>query len=116
MQAVTPALLHAVSMAGRPFIIKELQPSQDKLSLDGWRSQAESLATAMETMGRVVAWAQLRSSGRQGSSTADDLMAFASRRDWQADVLRYAAGYSKQVKKDWKTFVKAVEAGRVKGA
>ncbi len=116
MQAVTPALLHDVSMDGRPFVIKELQPSQDKLSLDGWRSCAESLPTAMETIGRVVGWAQLRSSGRQGSATADELIVFASERDWPSAILRYAQGYAHQVTKDWKAFRKAVESGRMKAA
>jgi uncharacterized protein (DUF2252 family) len=108
MQAVTPALLHAVTMGGRPFIIKELQPSQDKLSLDRWRPRRGKLETAMITMGHVVAWAQLRSASRQGAASLDELVAFAHRAEWRADVIRYARRYAKQVRADWKEFCESM--------
>jgi uncharacterized protein (DUF2252 family) len=104
MQAVTPALLHAVIMDGRPFIIKELQPSQDKLSLDRWRPRLDKLETAMITMGHVVAWAQLRSASRQGAASLDELIAFSGRGGWRGDLLAYARRYANQVRSDWKTF------------
>jgi uncharacterized protein (DUF2252 family) len=110
MQAVTPALLHPVVMNGTPFIIKELQPSQDKLSLDRWKPRLDKLETAMITMGHVVAWDQLRSAGRQGSATADELMIFADAKAWQGEVLRYARRYAKQVRMDWKEFRSAAIA------
>lgn len=66
----------------------------------------------MWTMGRVTAWSQLRSGGRQGSATADELIAFGVRAGWQGEVLRYGREYARQVRSDWQVFVKAGETVR----
>jgi len=52
----------------------------------------------------VVAWAHLRSSGRQGSAIADQLIDFASKSKWKAEVMEYAKAYSQQVTQDWQEF------------
>ncbi|HEX9129579.1 MAG TPA: DUF2252 family protein, partial [Gemmatimonadaceae bacterium] len=59
------------------YVLHELQPSNDRLSLKDARGNQHHLRSAAKAMGRVIAWAQLRSSGRQDSATADDLIAFA---------------------------------------
>lgn len=113
MQAVAPALLHAVTMGGRPFILRELQPSEDRLSLDQWSGKIGRLETIVDTMAAVTAWSQLRASGRQGSAIADDLVAFAGKSGWQSGILRYAQAYARQVTADWKAFSRAFDAGAV---
>ena len=42
-QAISPALLHAVTIGGRPFILKELQPMTDRLDLAPWDGRIERL-------------------------------------------------------------------------
>jgi len=113
MQAVAPALLHTATMGARPFIIRELQPAEDRLDLSSPRGRMDQLASAMHTMGSVMAWSQLRSGGRQGSATADEFIAFAGRSGWRTDVLAYARDYATRVVADWKTFRRAAEAGRI---
>lgn len=49
-------------------------------------SMAE-LANSIETMGQLVAWAQLRNAGREGSVTADALIAFGADPTWQDNLL-----------------------------
>jgi hypothetical protein len=56
-------------------------------------------------MGRVIAWAQLRSSGRQGSATADELIAFAGASGWKRQLIDYGRSYEIQVQRDYKRFV-----------
>jgi len=51
----------------------------------------------------------LRSSGRQGSAIADEMIAFGQDTNWQKAVLDYALNYSKQVKKDYEEFADAYE-------
>jgi hypothetical protein len=58
-------------------------------------------------MGRVTAWAQLRSSGRQGSATADDLIAFAGANGWKQRLIDFGRWYATQVKRDHEQFVEA---------
>jgi len=62
----------------------------------------------MRSIGQVVAWGQLRSAGRQGSSIADDLIDFAKKQEWQTEVLKYSIGYSQQVQKDWQKFRESI--------
>lgn len=65
IQGMPPALLDAVAFDGQSFLLKELQPTQDRLSFK--QSNVNRLEKVMTTMGNVVAWGQLRSGGRQGS-------------------------------------------------
>ena len=82
MQAIAPALLHSSSIGRGGFILRELQPTSDRLSLKDARGRPHHLRSAAKSMGRLTAWAQLRSSGRQGSAIADDLVAFADASGW----------------------------------
>jgi uncharacterized protein (DUF2252 family) len=104
MQAVPPALLHGVILERTPFLLRELQPTQDKLSLDRWNGKLGRLETVLETMGRITAWTQLRSTGRDGSATADDLIAFANQPDWHEPLINYAEAYAVQVEADYQEF------------
>jgi uncharacterized protein (DUF2252 family) len=113
VQAVSPAFLHAVTLDGKAFVLKALQPQEDRLELERWKGHLQRLETVLVTMGQIVAWGQLRSAGRQGSAIADEWIAFETRKDWQAPLLDYAQAYSKQVQEDWKLFQEAFEKGRL---
>ena len=107
MQAITPALLQPVQYAGQDWILRELQPTKSKLALVAWNGKLSWLEGVLQTMGAVVAWAQLRSSGRDGSAPTDDLLGFASdSRRWRAALVDYAQGYAATVRSDWKLFCK----------
>ena len=107
MQAVAPALLHARKIGRGGFILRELQPTSDRLSLKDARGDAHSLRSAAKAMGRLTAWAQLRSSGREGSATADDLMVFAEASGWMGRIAEYGRRYATEVHRDYKEFVAA---------
>jgi len=107
MQAVSPALLHAVSLDGGHFVLRELQPTEDRLALQHWHGKLGRLGRVMTTIGRLVAWAQLRSSSRDGSARIDDLIAFAEQRGWRRALVRAAAEYTKRVESDWRVFADA---------
>jgi uncharacterized protein (DUF2252 family) len=104
VQATPPALLHAVTMGGEPYVLRELQPTQDKLSLHQWQGKKSRLEHVVRAMGRITAWGQLRSGGRDGSALADDLIAFATSPNWHDPLLGYAEAYARQVETDYKTF------------
>jgi uncharacterized protein (DUF2252 family) len=107
MQAIAPALLHAIRIGRGGYVLHELQPSNDRLSLkDAGRNQ-HHLHSAAKSMGRVTAWAQLRSSGRQGSATADDLIEVAGASGWNRRLIDYGRSYETQVQADYKQFVNA---------
>jgi uncharacterized protein (DUF2252 family) len=109
MQAIAPALLHARSIGRGGFILRELQPTSDRLSLKDARGHPHHLRSAAKSMGRLTAWAQLRSSGREGSALADDLVAFANASGWKQRIIEYGRSYQAQVRRDYKEFVDAPE-------
>jgi hypothetical protein len=60
-------------------------------------------------MADVVAWAQLRSAGRQGSANADALVAFGASQTWRDPLMAAARRAALEVIADWKAFVAAGE-------
>ncbi|MBC3860963.1 DUF2252 domain-containing protein [Undibacterium jejuense] len=111
MQAVSMAFLQPVTIKNKPYILRALQPSEDRVTLDGTVNTLAELRKVIEVMGEVVASAQLRSSGRQGSATADELIDFAQGKDWMKALLKSSLDCAKHVNDDWKTYCKAYDAG-----
>jgi uncharacterized protein (DUF2252 family) len=105
MQGTTPALLDAVKIGSGGYVLRELQPSKDRLTLKDARGRPRRLRSVVSTMARVTAWAQLRSGGRQGSAVADDLIAFADDSGWQRPLIDYGRLYADKVERDYKVFV-----------
>ena len=104
VQGTPPALLGVIVDGNKSYVLRELQPEEDRVSLQAWDRKLERLNKLMQTMGEVTAWDQLRSGGRQGSAIADDLIKFAHLSDWRNQILEYAISYSKQVKLDYQEF------------
>lgn len=109
MQAVAPAMLNAVRIGDGGYVLRELQSTKDRLSLKHLRGHQANLRSAVETMGHLTAWAQLRSSGRDGSAITDDLVAFARAGDWQERLIEYCQSYAAHVGRDYNQFVAAQE-------
>ena len=107
MQAIAPAMLDVIKIGRGGFVLRELQPTTDRLSLKDVGANPRHLRSAAKAMGHVTAWAQLRSSGRQGSATADDLIAFAGAGGWRRRLIAYGQSYDTQVQRDYKQFVDA---------
>lgn len=108
MQAVPPALMASLELDSESFRLKELQPREDRVAFNQWDGKLERLDHLIATLGQIVAWAELRSSGRQGSATADDLIAFGRDTSWRESLLDYVQAYAQQVKADFDTFRQAV--------
>ena len=111
MQAVSMAFLHAVTLQGEPFVLRALQPSEDRVTLRAAHQRSGELRSLVETMARLTAWAQLRSAGRQGSATADELVDFGMRRKWRAKLLDASRACAAQARDDSSAFDAAYDAG-----
>lgn len=104
-QAVPPAFLSVANIGERSYVLKELLPSQDRVALNQWNGKLQRLEGVIQTMAQVVAWAHLRSSGRQGSATADEWITFGNNANtWRSGLLDYAQTYAQQVVRDWQAF------------
>ena len=104
-QAVSPAGLGVADIESRHFVMRELQPVEDRLELESL-AQSGHFESALSTMALVVASAHLRSSGRGGSAIGDEWIEFGTHTGWIDRVGRYAARYHKTVVKNWLAFCK----------
>lgn len=112
LQAVSPAFLRPIVVGKSSYVLRELQPSEDRVALDQSGLPVTQLESALHQMGQMAAWAQLRSSGRQGSAIADDLIAFgAARAKWEKRLLRAAHRCADRVVDDWKAYCLAYDKG-----
>ena len=112
VQAAPMAFLHAIERGKKSYVLRGLQPSEDRVDLYEPGVSFEKIRSVVEEMGRIVAWGQLRSSGRQGSAIADELIAFGSaRKAWQDELVGAALRCAKLVRKDWAAFSAAYDAG-----
>ena len=117
VQAAAPALLSTMEMGGRHFVVKELQPMEDKLNLGHFGGKAKRCNQFIGTAGLLCAWGALRSGGRQGSATADELINFAGKaEEWKKYVADYASKYAGKVRRDYVNFKKAYQKGLLKTA
>lgn len=105
-QAISPAFLSAVTFDGEPFLFKGLQPTADRLALPGWNGKFKRLEQVVRSMGEIVAWSHLRSSGRKGSAITDEWMDFGRRQDWQVRLLKLAAKQAEKIGSDWKRYAR----------
>ena len=110
MQAVPAAFLKPIRVAKRDYVLRDLQPTSDRISLDEGRSGFDAVRGVVTEMGRILASAQLRSGGRDGSAIADELIAFGQGA-WRTDLLAVARDCAVQVQKDWKIYSEALDDG-----
>lgn len=111
LQAVPMALLQAVWLGETPCLLRELQPAEDRISLDRADHSLAEMAQVVGSMGRLLAWAQLRSAGRQGSAPADALIDFGQRKKWPDRLLDIAQDLAQQVRRDAAVFDAAFDEG-----
>lgn len=113
-QAIAPAFLMPVEFEASSFVLKELQPAQDRLDLASASGNIAPLAEVVTTMGHLAAWAALRGSGHQGAANADELMEFASRKAWRKRMLEATESYAKDVISQWREYRQAWRDGACK--
>ncbi|SDZ72149.1 Uncharacterized conserved protein, DUF2252 family [Variovorax sp. YR266] len=112
MQAVSMAFLHPIVDGKSSYVLRDLQPSEDRVTLDVRHTGLDQVRDVIGEMGQMMAWAHLRSSGRQGSAIADALVDFgASAKSWRRDLLDAAHQCAAQVESDWEVYSEAYDAG-----
>ncbi|GAP96460.1 DUF2252 domain-containing protein [Leptolyngbya sp. NIES-2104] len=104
-QESPPALLTPLVIQNQPYVLRELQPTADRVNLESKDGKIKRLKKVIKTMAEVTAWGQMRSTGRQKSAIADDLIEFAATApEWHSEVMEYARSYAAQVERDYQAF------------
>ena len=107
MQFNSPAFLSTMKIADKWYMVKELQLMSDRMSLAGFDNDFGSLSAVAKEMAVLMAYAHIRSSGHYGSSTADELKAFAEKKQWQRDIIEVSGALAKKNGKYYREFTKA---------
>ena len=111
IQGTPQALLVAVQMDKTAYVLSEMQPFSDRVDFMSCRGKFSLLKKLIETEANVLAWGQLRSSGRQGSAVADDLIAFGTAKGWQQEVLHSAETHATAINTYFSEFAEAYDKG-----
>jgi uncharacterized protein (DUF2252 family) len=77
-QAACPAFLTAMPIGGRAFVVRELQPVEDRIALEHLGRQPKRLGDTWNTMAELGAYAQLRGAGRMGGAGPDAMIEFGT--------------------------------------
>jgi uncharacterized protein (DUF2252 family) len=109
VQPAPPALLAAIEFNGNSYLLRELQPTQDKIELKAGKISLDQLEELIKTIAQVTALAHLHGSGKLGAATTEDLISFGQSSDWQEQILNYAINYVGQVQLDYQDFCTATQ-------
>ena len=111
-QAMPMAFLQAVLIGDNAYVLRGLQPLEDRVAISPEKRSLEELKQLLAFMGKIVAWMHLRSSGRQDSAVADDLIAWGKKTKWQKKIIRAAFACAEQVRADSEAFNTAYDRGQ----
>jgi len=112
MQNVPPALLTPVIFRGEPYLLKQMQPKEDKINFADLGHHDDEIDRVIYDMAVLSASAQLRTGGSGGSAITDELIAFSENEWWMPELLKYAQKYTETVKKDYKEFMTGFKKGK----
>jgi uncharacterized protein (DUF2252 family) len=106
MQAMPPRFSTTIHVNSKPYVMRALQPAQDRLKLSAGKGDMTRIETVTSTMARLLAWAQLRGSGHQGAAPAEALIAFGHNPSWHGEMLDYAQAGAAGMEADWQAFAR----------
>ena len=114
IEAIPPALLTPMEMGGRPYVLKELQPVEQRVNLSDWKGKRRRLETILTNMGQLTAWGQLRTAGWRGSAQREELMGFGTGSAWTEALLEQARQRSRVMTAYWVEYCAAYDRGAFK--
>ncbi len=106
MQYSAPAFMVPHKIADKWYVVKELQPISDKIAVSSFNNDFSRLAEVAVEMAKLLAYAHLRSSGQIGASSADELVKFAAKKQWQKDIIELSGALAKKNDQYYKAFCK----------
>jgi len=105
VQAASPAYFNPIKLGEKWFVMKELQPLEDKVDFNLLQKDTENFSQLLTDMGGIIAWNNLRAGGRQGSAIADEMIKFGRNlHKLESEILNYAESYASKTEKYWHEF------------
>ncbi|GHN01535.1 hypothetical protein WSM22_30240 [Cytophagales bacterium WSM2-2] len=113
IQYAPPRYMGTLPIDSENFILKQLQPSAQKIDCKLASKKLKNIETVVTTMAQAVASAQIRSASRKGSDSVEELMKFSIQSFWQADLIQAALDYSSETKKYFREYQKIYFEGKM---
>jgi uncharacterized protein (DUF2252 family) len=114
MQYAPPRFMDTLSISGEKYVLKQLQPSAQKINYSLCNKKMKNVETVMTTMAQSLASAQIRSAARNGSADVDALIKFSSQSIWQAELVQTAVDYSKTMRNYFSEYQELFKKGNMK--
>jgi uncharacterized protein (DUF2252 family) len=111
MQHANPHLLSAFAYKKYSFVVREIQPADDKVKWSSKAAQPKPMESFLGTLGTLVASAQMRVGANRGAADAGLLRKFALNDNWQKPLLNWVLSYSTQLQRQYRQYVKAYDKG-----
>ena len=111
LEAIAPALLNTVEIDGRPFVLKELQPVEQRVDLEEHQGRLGKLGGLMRSMGELTAWSALRAAGWRSSAPREELMQYGADTGWCKGLLELARQRSQAIEGYWEEYSAAYDDG-----
>jgi len=105
MQFCTPGYIEKLKIGKKWFVVKEMQPTIDKIAIESFNNNFVELTAAATNMVPLLAYAHIRSTGHGGACTADELIQFSKKVSWQKDVLALAQIMADKNDKYYKLYI-----------
>ncbi len=105
MNDTAPAAFTTIQVGKEYYIFKKHRPQEDKFTLLAFKEEKADFRKLLKELGNLVAWAQLRSSGLDGTATGDDLIKFVETNKLGL-VIPTAKRMYKQILADYKSYMK----------
>ena len=103
-QAISPDLLGAIGIGKRSYLIKELEPTADRINLPALNGDKRALGEVMHSMAQGIAWAHLRGSARFGSDSVEKLAEYAAQQVWKERIKHVALESASRVVEQWQAY------------
>jgi uncharacterized protein (DUF2252 family) len=113
MQYAKPRFMGTLSIGADAFILKQMQPSAQKIDHTLCDKKMKNLETVITTMAQAVASAQLRSASRKGAADVDTLIDFSQQTSWKVSLMDCALQSVITMKNHFKEYKESYEAGEL---
>ena len=105
MQFMPPDYLTKINMGEKWFLVKELQPKEDSITLEDFEGDFGKLSEVAKEMAKLMAYAHIRSSGHLVASDADGLRKLVVKKHWIKDIVEISVDMAHINRKYYNEFV-----------
>jgi uncharacterized protein (DUF2252 family) len=113
MQYALPRFMGTPQIGDEIFVLKQLQPTSQKIDYSLCHKKMKNVETVMTTMAQALASAQLRSASRKGSADVEALIKFSTQSLWQTNMVQTSVDYTSTMKKYFDVYCALYKKGKM---